>query len=85
MWRSGKRFLAGWFALGLCLSGCTAQASPAAPTASGSGPAGPGTVASGPAAVPATSGPAPGGIDHIVVIVLENKPVTRILDAQDAP
>jgi phospholipase C len=93
MWRSGKRFLAGWFALGLCLSGCTAQASPAAPTDApaasppGSGPAGPGTVASSPAAAPAPSGPAPGagGIDHIVVIVLENKPVTRILDAQDAP
>jgi phospholipase C len=93
MRRNGKRSLAGCFALSLFLAGCTSpqaspsgtSPSPSSPASSSPAPSGSSPAPSSPA--PASSGSAPGAgrIDHVVIIVLENKPVTRILDAKDAP
>ncbi|MCB5293801.1 alkaline phosphatase family protein [Arthrobacter sp. SO3] len=74
MRRVGRPFLAVILALGL--AGCTAPgpAPSPAPTAS---PSSNGPTASGTAQEPA--------IDHVVIIVMENKAASRILGADDAP
>jgi phospholipase C len=70
--RLGRTFLAA--TLGLLLAGCTGSGpSPAPPSPSASST----TASSGPART--------GTIDHVVIIVMENKPASRILGVDDAP
>ncbi|MDN4645847.1 alkaline phosphatase family protein [Arthrobacter sp. PsM3] len=83
----GRPFLAAILVLGL--AGCTAPVP--APTASPSSNSP--TASNGPTspAIPPPTGSAPSGsaqaaaIDHVVIIVMENKAASRILGADDAP
>lgn len=70
----------GFTALGLFMAGCTAPG----PVASPDSPA-PAPVSSLPAGSPAAVGGTPTGIDHIVIIVEENKPASSILGNAAAP
>ncbi|RAN69509.1 hypothetical protein B5P43_35975 [Bacillus sp. SRB_336] len=86
-------FVTGSTALGLVMAGCAspdpvathppAASASAPPAASASAP--PSSYSSGPAGSPAATGGTPPGIDHVVIIVEENKPASTILGNASAP
>jgi phosphatidylinositol-3-phosphatase len=91
----GTRSLAGGFALALLLAGCTPpQPAPTQPSPSVSSQAPSSSAPTQPESPPASSQtPSPpasaqgnnGGIEHIVIIVQENKPSSQIMGSGDAP
>ena len=78
--RSLVAFAGGFTALGLFMAGCAS----AAPVASHP-PSSSGSASSRPANSPAAVVRTPGGIDHVVIIVEENKPASTILGNAAAP
>ncbi|WP_427131680.1 alkaline phosphatase family protein [Pseudarthrobacter sp. S9] len=93
MRRIGRRSLAGGFALAMLLAGCTpaqpAPIPPQAPPESSQAPPPPVPAEPPPPPVPAQppsppANPASGGIEHIVIIVQENKSASQIMGAGDA-
>ena len=84
MRRVRRSSLAAFLALGLLLAGCTGPAPAPSPAQSTSSNPAPSTQPA--TGTPSPSGPAQAGtIDHVVIIVMENKPASRILGADDAP
>ncbi len=73
-------FAIGFIALGVVMAGC-ASADPVAPQA----PSPSASSVTRPAGSPAAAGETPRAIDHIVIIVEENKPASNILGNPDAP
>ena len=88
-----RRFLgeiaAGFLALGRLLAGCSSPAPAAVPAPSSAGaalaPSAPSTAPSQPSNRPSTDGALPAGIEHVVVIVMENESYPVILGNDEPP